>query len=97
VVWSTNVPSGSLVASYLPQQTLPNSLYLGATPSWFSASGVVFPPIDPLATTKVNKIPAQLCYESGPKTGAAFNPASCYTSTAVIAPQAPTGVTAVVQ
>jgi len=94
VVWSSNVPSGSLVSSYLGQQTLPSSLYLSAAPSWFSASGAVWPPIDPVATTKANAIPAQLCYQSGPGAGLAYNPASCYGG-AVAAPQPATNLTAV--
>lgn len=93
VVWNTNVPGGSLVSSYLPQQTLPNSLYLSARPNWFTLSGAVWPPIDPSASTKVNKIPAQICYENGPKIGNPFNPSSCYGS---VAPQPPTGLAAVV-
>jgi hypothetical protein len=80
VIWSTNIPAGALTTGYLQQQTLPNSLYLSAEPTWFSASGAAWPPIDPMAATKVNEIPAQLCYESGPKAGAAFNPAACYTT-----------------
>jgi hypothetical protein len=96
VVWNNNVPSGSLVASYLAQQNLPSSLYLSAKPSWFTPSGAVWPPIDPSASTKVNKIPAQICYENGPKLGKAFNPSSCYNSS-VAGPQPPTGLTAVVQ
>ena len=95
VVWNNNVPSGSLASSYLPSQTLPSSLYLSAAPSWFSAMGAVWPPVDPAAATKVNKIPAELCYQSGPLTGAAFNPATCYG--AVVRPQPPSNLTAVVQ
>jgi Pectate lyase superfamily protein len=93
VVWNTNVPGGSLVSSYLAPQTLPNSLYLSTKPNWFTAGGAVWPPIDPSAATKVNKIPAQICYENGPKIGGAFNPSSCYSS---VAPQPPTGLAAVV-
>jgi len=62
-----NVPGGSLVSTYLTQQTLPNSLYLSAQPNWFKPSNAVWPPINPGASTKVNKIPAQICYENGPK------------------------------
>jgi hypothetical protein len=93
VVWSSNVPSGSLVATYLGQQVLPTSLYLSAMPSWFTASGAVWPPIDPSASTKVNKIPAQVCYESGPKSGGAFSPTACYSATG---PQPPSSLSAVV-
>lgn len=94
VVWNSNVPSGSLVSTYLAQQTLPNSLYLAAKPNWSTASGAIWPPIDPSATTKVNKIPAQICYENGPKIGGAFNPSSCYSSGA---PQPPSGLSVVVR
>ena len=95
VVWSSNVPSGSLVATYLDQQVLPNSLYLSAKPGWFTVSGVIWPPIDPIAGVKINKIPAQICYENGPMGGKAFDPASCYS--AGTRPQPPTGLTAIPQ
>ncbi len=95
VVWSSNVPNGSLVSTYLDQQVLPSSLYLSVKPAWFAASGAAWPPIDPAATTKINKIPAQLCYENGPKTGAAFKPSACYAVTAAI-PQPPINLTATV-
>jgi hypothetical protein len=96
VVWNTNVPNGSLVSSYLAPQSLPNSLYLPAKPNWFTASGAVWPPIDTSAGTIVNKIPAQICYENGPKIGKAFNPSSCYSSVSSVGPQPPTGLSAVV-
>jgi hypothetical protein len=76
VIWSNNVPSGSLVSTYLSQQTLPNSLYLTSKPIWFGSAA--WPSIDPASSTKVNKNPAQLCYENGPKSGGAFDPKSCY-------------------
>jgi hypothetical protein len=94
VIWNNNVPSGSLISSYISPQTLPASLYLSSKPSWFTPSGAVWPPIDPVASTKVNKTPAQICYENGPKIGRAFNPSSCYSA---IAPQPPTKLTAIVQ
>jgi hypothetical protein len=93
-VWSSNVPSGSLASTYVSQQTLPTSLYLPSKPAWFGGTGAIWPPIDPSASTKVNKIPAQLCYESGPNTGAAFNPAACYEAALV---QPPTNLTVTVQ
>lgn len=92
VVWNNNVPSGSLVSTYVAAQTLPNSLYLSAKPSWFTASGAVWPPIDPAASTKVNKIPAQICYEAGLLTGA-FNPSACYST---VGPQPPSNLSAIV-
>ncbi len=93
-VWGGNVPSGSLPASYIPQQVLPVSLYLSAKPSWFGGAGAVWPPIDPSASTKVNEIPAQICYEKGPKSGGSFNPSSCFNA---VLPQPPTNLTAIVQ
>jgi hypothetical protein len=95
VVWSSNVPSGSIASTYLDPQTLPNSLYLASKPSWFTVSGAPWPPIDPGASTKVNKIPAQMCYENGPKAGAGFNPTACYTSGN--RPQPPTNLSTAVQ
>jgi hypothetical protein len=94
VVWITNVPTGSLSSTYLAQQTLPPSLYLMARPDWFG--NVVWPPIDPSSSTKVNAIPAQICYGNGPKTGAVFNPSACYSSSAGASPQPPTKLTVVV-
>jgi hypothetical protein len=76
VVWSDNAPDGGAASGYLPAQTLPASLYRTSKPAWFGV--VAWPPIDPAAATKVVKIPAQLCYEQGPMTGAAFDPAGCY-------------------
>jgi hypothetical protein len=76
VIWDDNVPSGSLRATYLVSQPMPASLYKASKPSWFGS--VSWPAIDPSATTKVNKIPAQLCYEKGPMGGGTFTPASCY-------------------
>ncbi|HWF91625.1 MAG TPA: hypothetical protein VN684_05030 [Terriglobales bacterium] len=98
VVWSSNVPSGSLASTYLSQQTLPNSLYLTAEPAWFSGSGAVWPPIDPASSAVVNKIPAQLCFESGPKNGGPFDPAACYSGTSGTStpPQPPSDLTATV-
>ena len=87
VVWSDNVPAGSLASTYLSSQTLPVSLYRASKPSWFVTAfgNVAWPPIDPAATVKVNKIPAQLCYENGPMTGGPFNPSQCYSSSSVSA------------
>ncbi len=84
VVWNNDVPSGSLVSSYIAPQALPSSLYLTANPSWFG--GAVWPPIDPVASTKVNEIPSEICYESGPKNGATFAPSSCYQPAQVLPP-----------
>jgi hypothetical protein len=94
VIWSSNVPSGSLASTYIAQQTLPASLYLSAKPDWFSSSGAAWPPIDTAASTKMNKIPAQLCYENGPKSGGSFNPTTCYSAAGGPAP--PTNLTIVI-
>jgi hypothetical protein len=94
VVWNNNVPPGSLTSTYLPPQTLPNSLYLSGKPSWFIPTSAVWPPVDPAASTKVNKIPAQLCYESGVAVGKAFTPSSCYEGAA---PAPPSNLTAIAQ
>jgi len=80
VVWNNNVPQGSLVSTYLPPQTLANSLYLAGKPDWFTPMNAVWPPIDPSASVKMNKIPAQLCYESGAGSGKAFVPSACYST-----------------
>jgi hypothetical protein len=96
VIWSSNIPNGGLASTYLVQQTLPASLYLSAKPSWFGASGAAWPPIDPAASVKASKIPAQICYESGPKSGGLFNPATCYGSTAG-PPAPPTNLLTTVQ
>ena len=76
VVWSGNVPGGSLVSSYIAGRELPASLFRSTAPEEFSAPGAVWPPVDPSAATKVNKIPAQLCYEAQDlAAGGTFNPA----------------------
>lgn len=80
VIFKDNVPAGSSTANYLASQSLPPSFYRAAKPQWFDTGHgkVAWPPIDPNATTKVNSIPAKLCYEQGPGTGAAFDPTTCY-------------------
>lgn len=99
VVWNNNVPSGSTASTYLASQTLPNSLVFSAAPSYFAATGAVWPPINPAATTIVNPIPAQICYNSGPinSLGGGFNPTACYSGGVAVQPAAPTNLTAVVQ
>jgi hypothetical protein len=93
--WASNAPSGS-PGTYLASQVLPNSLYLSAKPAWFGS--VSWPAIDPGAATKVNKTPAQLCYEAGPKVGVQFTPSACYLATQTTqGPAAPTGLVAVVR
>ncbi len=76
VVWTGNVPSGSLASSYLASQALPASLYRSTAPPEFGATGTVWPPIDPASSTKVTAIPAQLCYQTqNIHGGGTFNPA----------------------
>lgn len=97
VVWSSNIPSGSAPASsYLPSRALPNSLVFSAAPSYFAATSAVWPPINTAASTMVNQIPAQICYNAGPvnSLGGGFNPTSCYSSS-VPPPQPPTDLSAV--
>lgn len=73
---ATEVPLVATVPNYpntIPStETLPNSLYLSAKPSWFGASDA-WPPIgpdivaaSPISNTgaHVNKIPARRCFES---------------------------------
>jgi hypothetical protein len=101
-VWSSNAPSsgGTFPSSYLASTTLPNSLVFSAAPSYFAATGAVWPPINPSATTVANPIPAQICYNEGAANslGGGFNPAACYGGTATTtAPQPPTNLTGTVQ
>lgn len=98
VVWSNNVPSGSLVSSYLASETLPNSLVFSTAPAYFAATAATWPPIDTATGTKVNQIPAQICYNSGAanSSGGGFNPAACYGSSGITLPQPPTDLIAVV-
>lgn len=83
VVWSNNVPSGSLASSYIAQTTLPNSLAFSSAPSYFKATGAVWPPVDPAASTKVNAIPAEICYDQSAikSQGGGFDPVACYSGT----------------
>lgn len=103
VRWNANeVPSGlSVYANPVPpDQMLPISLYLSKRPVWFTTlfGGVVWPPIGPdvtggaLMSGLVHKIPAQICYESTPKTSGIlnFNANNCYSKTA--GPAAPTNL-----
>lgn len=100
VVWSSNVPSGSLTSSYIAQQTLPNSLVFSSAPSYFAATGAVWPPINTGGSTMVNQIPAQICYNEGAvnSQGGGFNPTACYGGTTTpTKPQPPTNLTGTVQ
>jgi len=99
VVWSNNVPSGSLASSYIAQATLPASLVFSSAPSYFKATGAVWPPIDPAASTKVNAIPAEICYDSSAikSQGGGFDPTACYTgTTTATTPLPPSGLSGTV-
>jgi hypothetical protein len=61
IIWQGNAPDS--VSTYLPQQVLPPSLYLGSKPSWFG--NVPFPPIGPDVAGYAQKIPAQVRFEGG--------------------------------
>jgi hypothetical protein len=77
IIYNSNVPSGSVVASYQElDRFLPFSLYLSKKPSWFSSSH--WPAIENPIPTQVNNIPAQNCYNSGPGASQPFNPTGCY-------------------
>jgi hypothetical protein len=77
-------------------QTLPNSFYLPARPSWWAATP--WPAIGPDVsggadpTGHAYKIPAHACYDNTSKTGAIlnFNALTCYPDTPV--PAAPTNL-----
>lgn len=97
--WETSeVPSGVPVPS---DHVLPASYYYTSKPSWFGA--VAWPPIGPDVTGAngggngsadtsghVNKIPAQLCWESRKLPSGSYDALVCYTASAV--PQPPTNV-----
>lgn len=100
VVWSSNAPAGNFPSSYLASQTLPNSLVFSSAPSYFAATGAVWPPINTAASTIVNPIPAQICYNEGAvnSLGGGFNPTACYGGTATSSsPAPPTNLTGTVQ
>ncbi len=90
VRWNADeVPNGlNQYANPVPgDHNLPASLYLAAKPSWWS-SNIPWPAIGPDVSGgniagvggHVYKIPAQVCYENTPKTGAIleFNADDCY-------------------
>jgi hypothetical protein len=58
---ASEIPGGVPVPT---TQTLPASLYYSSKPSWWPA-GVAWPVIGPDVSGLTNKIPAQLCYETG--------------------------------
>ncbi|MBI5481761.1 MAG: hypothetical protein HY906_23095 [Deltaproteobacteria bacterium] len=57
-------------------QTLPTSLYLADRPAWWGT--MPWPAIGPDVAGLSHPIPAQVCYENGPKLGLPFDPVSCY-------------------
>jgi len=93
---TSEVPSGVPVPS---DQVIPKSYYYTSRPAWFPAAAA-WPPIGPDVTGgtgdaagHVNKLPAQLCWESqNLKLGGAFNAASCYATSVGTAPAPPTNV-----
>ncbi len=102
---ASEIPSGVAVPS---DQIIPNSYYYSAKPSWWP-SGTAWPPIGPDVTGgngdvsgHVNKIPAQLCWDSrNLSTNGSFNAAACYDGgtvqpppTDTTAPSVPAGLTA---
>jgi hypothetical protein len=87
VIWNNNVPTGSLASGYLASQRMPMSLFRSSAPAEFSVPGASWPPVDPMAVTKVTKIPAQLCYETQSLArGGTFNPAFYAQATATRTP-----------
>ena len=79
---TSEIPSGVTVP---PDQVIPNSYYYSAKPAWWPA-GVAWPPIGPEVTGgngdtsgHVNKIPAQVCWETRNLLGGgSFNASACY-------------------
>jgi hypothetical protein len=79
---ASEIPAGVPVPS---SQTIPKSYYYTSTPSWWLA-GIAWPPIGPDVTGgngdtsgHVNKIPAQVCWETrNLLTGGSFNASACY-------------------
>lgn len=67
-----------LTPSEVTSLALPPSLYLSAKPSWFASAP--WPPIGPDVSGFSNKLPAQICYESGPghNPPLPYNGANCY-------------------
>jgi hypothetical protein len=105
---ASEVPSGaSLFPNPVPSnQTLPNSFYLSAKPTFFGS--VPWPAIGPDVTGGSEsgmgghnaKIPARRCFETtmggsfGDTAPRTFDAATCYSSTPQVRPKVPTGVSA---
>ncbi len=66
--------------STISDHNIPNSVYRSAKPTWFKS--LPWPPFTPeragFNANSLNKIPAQVCYENGPKIGLPFNPTKYY-------------------
>jgi hypothetical protein len=79
---ASEIPAGVPVPT---DQTIPNSYYYSSKPAWWPA-GIAWPPIGPDVTGgngdtsgHVNKIPAQVCWETrNLLTGGSFNASGCY-------------------
>jgi hypothetical protein len=79
---ASEIPGGVPVPS---SQTIVNSYYYSSKPAWWPA-GIAWPPIGPDVTGgngdtsgHVNKIPAQVCWETrNLLTGGSFNASACY-------------------
>jgi hypothetical protein len=86
----SEIPSGIAVPA---DTSIPRSYYYASRPSWWKAS-VPWPPIGPDVTGgngdasgHVNKIPAQLCWETrNLGGGGSFNAASCYATVGIPPP-----------
>ncbi|MBP7119023.1 peptidoglycan-binding protein, partial [Candidatus Woesebacteria bacterium] len=59
--WNVAEVSNDVVAP--SSNSIPSSLYLSSKPSWFG--NLVWPPIGPDVSGKVNDIPAKYCYDRG--------------------------------
>ena len=90
---SSEIPSNVPVPT---DQVIPNSYYYSSRPAWWP-TGVQWPAIGPDVTGgngdvsgHVNKIPAQLCWESRNLVGnGSFNASACYVASTVITPPPP--------
>jgi hypothetical protein len=79
---AAEIPTGVAVPSH---KSIPNSYYYSSKPAWWPV-GVAWPPIGPDvkggngdASGRVNKIPAQVCWEARRLgSGGSFNAAACY-------------------
>ncbi len=82
---ASEIPTGVPVP---PDQVIPNSYYYSSRPAWWNA-GIAWPPIGPDVTGgngdtsgHVNKIPAQVCWEtSNLLGGGSFNASACFAAT----------------